>query len=128
MQMYKYKLIGFLHWGFNYYNDQRSEHIINPFLDLSSERWVPAGDPFLVYPDRDGKPLESLRYATMYDVFQDIRAMELCESLYSHGEVVSAMEEELGEPITFQSSARRADTIIRIRERINKMIKERIAK
>ena len=126
MQMYKYKLIGFLHWGFNFYTDQRSEHLINPFLDLSSERWVPAGDPFLVYPDRNGKPLESLRYATMYDVFQDIRAFELCETLYSHEEVVSAIEEELGEPITFQTSARKADTIIRIRERINRMIKQRI--
>ena len=122
-QMFKFGIVGFLHWGFNFYTDQRSEHLINPFLETSAERWVPAGDAFLVYPGRDGHPLESLRYVVMHDIMQDIRAMQLAESYYGHDAVVAAIEETLGEPITFRASCRSAEKMAAIRERINEMIK-----
>lgn len=126
MQMYKYNIDGFLHWGYNYYNNRASGDAINPCLDLSGEDWVCAGDTFIVYPDQNGMPLESIRIMTLEEAMQDIRAMQLCESLYSHAEVVAAMEEELGAEITFERCAHSEDEMLRIRERINKMIAARI--
>ena len=126
MQMYKYNIDGFLHWGFNYYNNRASGDAINPYLDLGGEEWVCAGDTFIVYPDQNGQPLESIRIMTLEEAMQDIRAMQLCESLYSHAEVVAAMEEELGTEITFERCAHSEDEMLRVRARINKMIAARI--
>ena len=126
MQIYKYQLKGFLHWGYNYYNNRASGDAINPWIDLGGEDWVPAGDTFMVYPDSDGNALESIRMMSLEEAFQDIRAMELCEKYYSHEEIVKAMEEELGAEITFERCAHSEDEMIRVRERINRMIAEKI--
>ena len=126
MQLYKFGLKGFLHWGFNYYNNRGSGDAINPYLDLSGEDWVCAGDTFMVYPDCDGNALESIRVMALDEAFQDIRAMELCEKYYSHKEVVAAIEEELGAEITFKRCALSEDEMLRIRGRVNKMIKEKL--
>lgn len=127
MQLYKYNAAGFLHWGYNYYNNRKSGDAINPFIDLSGEDWVPAGDTFVVYPDSNGTPLESLRIMTLEEALQDIRAMQLCESYYSHSEVVSFMEEALGDEITFNRCAKSADEMLRVRAKINEMIERAIA-
>lgn len=124
MQLYKYKIAGFLHWGYNYYNNAGSGDCINPYLDLSGEDWVPAGDTFMVYPERDGTPLLSTRMLSLEEAFQDIRAMELCERYYSHEEVVAAMEEILGEEITFLRCAHSAEEMLAVRARINEMIEK----
>lgn len=126
MQMYKYNVKGFLHWGFNYYNNRGSGDAINPYLDLSGEDWVCAGDTFVVYPDSDGSALESMRLMTLEEALQDIRAMQLCEKYYTHEEVVAAMEEELGASITFERCAHSEDEMLRVRERINHMIAEKL--
>ncbi len=126
MQLYKCRIDGFLHWGFNYYNNRASGDAINPYMDLGGEDWVPAGDCFVVYPDQDGYPLESVRIITLEEAMQDVRAMQLAESLYSYEEVVAAIEEELGDEITFKRCTRSADEMLRVRERINRMIKDRV--
>ena len=125
-QMYKYNIVGFLQWGFNYYHTMLSRGSINPVLELSGESWPPAGDTHSVYPSRGGVALESLRLLVFYDAITDIRAMQLCESLYSKEEVVAAIEEELGFVATFKTCAHSADQILRMRERINAMIKAKV--
>lgn len=126
MQLYKYNLDGFLHWGFNYYNNRASGDAINPYMELSGEDWVPAGDCFVVYPDSDGTPLESIRLMTLEEAMQDVRAMQLCESLYSHGEIVAAIEAELGDELNFTRCAHSSKEMLGVREKINQMIKEKI--
>lgn len=126
MQMYKYNVKGFLHWGFNYYNNRGSGDAINPYLDLSGEDWVCAGDTFAVYPHSDGTALESIRLLLLEEAMQDIRAMQLCEQYYSHEAVVAAMEEELGASITFERCAHSEDEMLRVRERINRMIAQKV--
>ena len=126
MQMYKYDIVGFLHWGFNFYKNQHSRNLINPYLDQSGENWVSAGDTFSVYPAPDGTALESLRIPVFFSGLCDIRAMQLCESLYSKNEVVAAIEGELGEELTFDRCARSADEMLRVREKINAMIKAKV--
>jgi hypothetical protein len=128
MQMYKYNIVGFLHWGFNFYNSEHSISRINPFVDLSGDKWVPAGDPFSVYPSRNGEATPSLRALVFYDALQDIRAMQLCEALYSHDEVVAAAEKALGYSISFDRCAKSANELLCMRETVNAMIKEKMAK
>lgn len=123
MQLFKYNIFGFLHWGYNYYNNRASGDSINPYLDLGGEDWVPAGDTFTVYPAEDGTPLESIRSLTMDEAMQDVRAMRVAESLTSHDEVVRAMEEALGEPITFERCAHCADEMLSVREAVNDLIR-----
>lgn len=126
MQLYKYNLTGFLHWGYNYYNNRASGDAINPYLDLGGEDWVPAGDTFMVYPNGDGTPLESVRSMTMDEVFLDIRAMYIAEKYTSHGAVVKAMEDALGREITFDRCAESADEMIRVREAVNDIIAKHV--
>lgn len=126
MQLYKYNIEGFLHWGYNYYYNIGSHNLINPYLDLNAERWVPAGDTFIVYPENDGTALESLRAEVFYHALEDIRAMKLCEKYYSHGEVVGAIEDVLGYELDFKGCVRSAEKMLMVRERINQMIKAKL--
>ena len=126
MQLFKYDIVGFLHWGYNFYNTCGSYHTVNPFSDQSGEDWVPAGDMYVVYPGRGGIPLESTRFLVFEDGLKDMRAMKLCESLYSHEEVVSAIEEVAGINVTFTNTICDGDTVLAIREKINSMIKAKV--
>lgn len=129
MQLFKYpNITGFLHWGYNYYNNRCSGDAINPFIDLSGEDWVPAGDTFMVYPDSDGTPLDSLRLMTLEEALQDLRAMELCAQYYSHREVTEAVEAVLGEPISFHRCAQSEEQMLRVRQVVNEMIEKAICR
>ncbi len=125
-QLFKYNIEGFLHWGYNFYNSQHSRERINPFVDLSGDRWVPAGDTHSVYPGEDGEPIESIRFAVFRHALADLRAMELAESFYSHAEVVSAIEEALGYKVVFDKCALLPEEILAVREKINSMIKAKL--
>lgn len=57
---------GFLHWGFNFYNDGLSHRSIDPFRETDAGGHFPAGDSFVVYPGEDGA-LDSLRLEVFYD-------------------------------------------------------------
>ncbi len=126
MQMYKFNIVGFLHWGYNFYNNQFSENPINPYLVTDCDLAFPAGDAYSVYPGPDGTCLESMRLKVFFEALQDMKAMKLCEKLYSHDEVVAAMEEVFGGEIRFDTCAKCADTMLAIREKVNEMIKARV--
>jgi len=62
----------------------------------------------------------------MNDIYYMKRALELAESLYSHDEVVKAIEDVLGEELTFRRCAHSGEEMLRVREVINEMIKKKI--
>ena len=126
MQIYKYNIVGFLQWGYNFYNNQYSGDPINPYYEQSADFAFPGGDAFSVYPENDGTALESPRLVVFHEALQDIKAMKLAESLYSHDEVVAAIEDVFGQTITFETCAKTSDMMISIREKINSMIKQAI--
>lgn len=127
MQLYKYNIVGFLHWGFNFYNTSLSYSKLNPFADLSGENWVPAGDTFMVYPGADRMPMESTRLYVFNEGLTDMRAMQLCEKYYSHEEVVKAIDEAAGIDVRFTNTVCDAATVLKIRETINQMIKAKLS-
>ena len=128
MQMYKFDIVGFLHWGYNFYNTQFSFDAINPYLDTCGDGWVPAGDTFSVYPAQDGTALESLRIIVFYEALQDMRAMELAEALCGKETVVKTIENAFGKEIAFDVCACSADEMLAVREAVNALIKANITK
>lgn len=121
-QLFKYRITGFLHWGFNFYHAQYSDYPINPYLTTDADNWVPAGDPFIVYPGEGNAPLESLRMAVMMESMQDLRAMQLLEGLVGHDRAVEVIEKAAGRPIAFEDSRFDAAAVTAIRRAVNEAI------
>lgn len=126
MQMFKYNIVGFLQWGYNFYNNQYSMAAIQPYLEASGGNWVPAGDTYSVYPGFGGVALPSLRFLVFEEAIADMRAMQLAESLTDHETVVKAIEEVFGEEIRFNTCAYDSDLMLKIRARVNEIIKKNI--
>lgn len=124
-QCYKFGVVGFGHWGYNFYNNQLSYDTINPYICSDAEGAFPSGDAYTVYPGPKGQPLPSLRQLVFYDALQDMRAMKLCEKLYGKDYVISLIEDGI-EPITFKKYPHSAEYLLNLRERINKAIKEKV--
>lgn len=124
VQLYKYGIKGFLHWGYNYYNSQFSYTTVNPYVSTDGDYFTPSGDTFSVYPAPDGTAYESLRLAVFHDALQDMRALELCESLYGREYVIKLIEEDCDFEITFSEYPRKEKYILNLRERTNNAIKE----
>lgn len=80
MQLYKYGVRGFLHWGLNHWNSQNSVYRLDPFKVTDARLAFPSGDAFLVYTGKEG-PIGSIRLKLICEAMQDIRALELLESL-----------------------------------------------
>jgi hypothetical protein len=65
---YRYGVTGYLHWGYNQWTQD------SPFTHTTRAHggppYLPAGDPWIVYPGVDG-PLDSIRFEAMRDGIAD---------------------------------------------------------
>ncbi|RAP75169.1 DUF4091 domain-containing protein [Paenibacillus montanisoli] len=125
VQLYKFGIQGFLHWGYNHWYSQKSLKPINPYQVTDADMAFPSGDAFLVYPGKEG-PVCSIRMAVMREAMQDIRALQLLEGLIGKQETVRCLEQDMDRPITFKDYEKRSDWMIEMRERVNRMIKQYI--
>lgn len=128
IQLYKYDIIGILHWGYNFYNSQFSIEHINPYEVTDARNAFPAGDPFLVYPGADRHPEESIRMMVHYEALTDLRALRYLESLTSKEHVMELIEGELDEPITFKKYPKSDMYLITLRNRVNSEIEKLVCK
>jgi len=118
-QMYRAGIVGFLHWGYNFYFNRLSRNLINPYLTTDGEGSWPAGDPFSVYPANDGTAIPSLRAALFEQALFDMRAMRLAEAV-SGKEAVTQEIDRYGK-LDFAHYPKTPDYLIELRERINRM-------
>lgn len=123
IQLYKYGIKGFLHWGFNFYNSILSFHKINPFLTTSADKTMTSGGNFCVYPAPNGAWL-SPRALVFYEGLQDIAACKLLEEYVGKDEVVRIIDEEAGMEITFCEYPSNSDFLPRLRIRIAQELKK----
>lgn len=128
LQLYKYQIVGVLHWGYNFYNSQFSYEHINPYLVTDAGGAFPAGDPFLVYPGEDKCPEESIRMMVHAQAFSDLRACRLLEKLAGREFVMECIEEDLAKPLTFKCYPKSDMYLLQLRNRINREIAKRIKK
>lgn len=122
--LYNYGIDGFLHWGFNFYNSQFSISPIDPYHETSSLYTFPAGDPFVVYPGGNGLPEISLRLEVFNEGLQDMRALQLLESLQGREKTLALLDAANGNtPMKMASYPKGESTVLSLRESINAAIK-----
>lgn len=124
-QFYKYNIVGFLQWGYNFYFCQGSVYPINPYEISDGDYFTPAGDCYSVYPGENGEALDSIRICAFYDALQDQRAMQLAETLVGREAVMNAIEGDLPEDqkITFSRYPHGIAWMHETRAKINALIK-----
>lgn len=126
-QLFKYDLMGFLQWGYNFYYSYLSLHPIDPYICNDGENnWVPAGDTFSVYPGPFGKPYESLHMLGFTQALSDLRALQLLASLTSKEDAVAWLEETAGQTVTFSEYPREEGYCVSLREKLNEEIRARL--
>ncbi len=123
--LYKYDIKGFLQWGYNFYNLQYSVKAINPYEITDAGGSFPSGDSFMVYPGENGETVDSLRLKVFYDGFQDLFALKALEKKIGREKVLEILEKDLDKPLTFKEYPRDEKWLLEMRDRINKMLKEK---
>lgn len=121
--LYKYSAQGFLQWGHNFWYSQYSRYTINPFKTTDADNAFPSGDAFVVYPGDNKKPLNSLRNSVFAEALQDLRSLNLLESLTSREYVLNIIERGLDIPLTFTTYPREQNWLLNTRKQINNEIK-----
>ena len=119
MQIYKYGLKGFLHWGYNFWYTQYSLSDIDPFMTTDAGGVFPSGDAFSVYPGKDGKAVPSLRLYVFSEALSDLAALQALEKKTGREATLSLLEKGLEKPLTFKEYPRDAEWLLSKREEIN---------
>lgn len=122
VQLFRYQTPGILHWGYNFYYSQYSIYPIDPYLTTDAGGSFPGGDPFLVYPGQDGRPEESVRMVVMEQALFDLRALEALAKKIGRERAVEFVEQELGQPVTFETSFITGEQLLSLREKVNRML------
>ncbi len=125
-QLYKFGVKGFLHWGYNFWNTRYSKRPVDPFTETDAGGAFSSGDAFVVYPAADGTPLRSLRLSVFNDGLQDMRALQLLESLVGREKTMEILEQGTESPITFASFPHSDEWLLGRREAINDAIRKAI--
>lgn len=122
--LYRFRLDGFLHWGYNFYNSQYSLCPIDPYRTTDAGGAFPSGDPFLVYPGADGRPEESMRLMHMDEAMADLCAFTALERLAGREAALACIE---GGP-TFDQYPQEEEYLLWVRENVNRGIEEALKK
>ena len=123
-QFWKYRIAGFLQWGYNFYNSQGSVRPLDPFQITDGEYFFPAGDGFAVYPGPNGQPWETLHLKAFAMALADRRAMDLAEKLAGRDAVMALLERE-GD-VTFSRYPHSAEWMDNLRAGINALIEQNL--
>jgi hypothetical protein len=77
---YRWPFKAFLHWGYNYWYRSQTRELIDPYRVNDAHNWPawPSGDPFLVYPGKDG-PVDSIRWEIFAESLQDYALLQTLE-------------------------------------------------
>ncbi len=123
-QLYIHEIKGFLQWGFNFYNSAKSLRHLSPYEVTDADCAFPSGDSFLVYPYENGA-IMSVRGEVIFESLQDMRAMQLLESLIGREKIIKKLNKKFGD-IKFRFYPRGTEATLAIRETINDMIAKNI--
>ncbi len=123
LQIYKFGLVGFLQWGYNFYNAVHSYKHINPYLTSSAEGTFPSGDAFSVYPVKDGV-VPSLRAMVFKDALTDVEVCRKLEEFIGKEAVVKMIDDAAGMDVTFFDYPRNSQFIPELMEAMEQKIAE----
>lgn len=123
-QMFKYDVVGFLHWGYNFYYTRLSKAVIDPYKVSDAGGAFPSGDSYVVYPAKDGTAHHSIRLKVFYDALQDMAALNTLKKLTDKKTCLDVIEENGKHQITFSQYPHSDEWLLETREKINSKIKE----
>ena len=105
---FRYDLTGFLHWGGNYWTPEPLKDT-QPVIDDNTEL-LPAGDAFIVYPDRANLSVRSsIRLEAMregiedYELLRALQSTRPAESQRIARSAVSSLTEYVRDPAKFRN-------------------------
>lgn len=122
VMFYLYNIVGFLQWGYNFYYSHQSKEVIDPYRDTCGRNWVPGGDPFIVYPGKDGKAEDSLRHELFYDAIQDLNVMRALEKKIGRDAVIALIHEGLNYRISMTDYPHSTEWLMQLREKLNRYL------
>ncbi len=123
IQLYLYDMIGFLHWGYNFYYSQFSKEKIDPFKTTDAKQAFPSGDAFSVYPGKDGA-IESIRSVVFYEGLQDRVMLKLLENKIGKEKTKQLVNSLVKNTITFEDYPHEDNFFDRLKEKIIKQLNE----
>ena len=118
VQLWLNNIEGFLHWGYNFYNNQCSYDKITPFLHTDGEFFAPSGDAFLVYPGDDETAWESIRINALREAMEDMRLLDLCAERIGREATEAIVTDTAGYKITFLEYPMETNFLNRLRDRL----------
>jgi len=108
---FQQNLTGFLHWGGNYWTPQPVKNT-QPVINMN-ETYLPPGDAFIVYPDREHLSLfSSIRLEVMREGIEDcelLRSLEKRNPEEAHrivNQAISSFTEYVRDVATFRKIER----------------------
>lgn len=105
VQMYKCSVVGFLQWGYNFYNLQYSKGKINPYVVTDAGGSFPSGDAFSVYP-YENDVIPSFRLKVFKNAIEDISLLTALEEKIGKKAVVKLIDDVAGMDVTFENYPR----------------------
>ena len=124
VQLYYYKIKGFLHWGYNYYYGELSQGIFDPKTDTCGG-FSTASTSYIVYPGNDGTALQSVRQKNFGEALLDVQALELLESLAGRPVCEEIIHKYFGKPDFFKSPET-PELFLAFRAEVNEAIKKHL--
>ena len=121
--MYKCSIVGFLHWGFNFYNLQYSKGKINPYEVTDAGGSFPSGDSFSIYP-YENYAIPSFRMKIFKNAIDDMRLLTLLEKKIGKESVVALIDRIAGTDVTFKNYPKNEDFFPRLYSEIFKLLNE----
>lgn len=118
-EMYRHRIAGFLHWGYNYYYDVLSQGLFDPALNPCGCSGTP-GTSFFVYPSRDGRAIPSVRQKVFAEGLLDYRALQCYEKTFGRNEA-DALLQACFKGMDFCTAAS-ADQILHFRSLLNQAL------
>lgn len=108
---FRYRFAGYLHWGWNYWSPEPMNDT-QPVIDNNTEL-LPAGDAFIVYPDRVNKSVfSSIRLEAMREGIEDfemlraLNAKNPVEAERLSRAAIAAFTDYVRDPATFRKIER----------------------
>jgi hypothetical protein len=108
---FRYNFTGYLHWGWNFWSPEPMNDT-QPVIDNNTEL-LPAGDAFIVYPDRARKSVySSIRLEAMregiedYEMLRALKAKDSPEADTLARSLITSFTDYVREPATFRKAER----------------------
>ena len=124
VQMYKHSIVGFLQWGYNFYNLQYSKGQINPYEVTDAGGSFPSGDSFSVYPYENGAT-PSFRMKVFKNALEDVQLLTALEAKIGREAVCQLIDRVAGMEITFKEYPRNEEFFVNLYKEIFKILNDR---